>query len=188
MKYNFVELASFMGGAYAAAGPAFATRRPTKEEASALFPGGVLPEETHVFWELESASADSECVILIDEGLRGSPLLSFILAHEKGHIDRGHLEAPPSEDEIVTLENGTRIMNSATREIEADASAFRELGVDDPEQRVSLLMAVFRHVFISQGVPPEKVAAKSDEEIEKKLMEIEPVLGARLAAARDMVW
>lgn len=188
MKYNFVELATFMGGAYAAAAPAFVTRRPTKEEAAALFPNGVLPKETHIFWDLEPAEVGADHVILVDEGLKGSPLLPFILAHEKGHIDRGHLVTPPSEDEIVTLENGTRVMNSAIREIEADASAFRELGVDDPERRVALLMAVFRHVFISQGVPPEKVAAKSDEEIEKKLMEIEPVLGARLAASRDMVW
>lgn len=188
MKYNFVELATFMGGAYAAAAPAFATRRPTKEEASALFPGGVLPEETHVFWELESAEADSECVILIDEGLRGSPLLPFVVAHEKGHIERGHLDNPPSESEIITLENGTRVMNSSSREIEADCRAFRELGIAAPERRVALLMAVFRHVFISQGVPPEKVAARSDEELEKRLTEVEPVLGARLAAARNMVW
>ena len=188
MKYNFVDLGSFMGGAYIAAAPAFVGRRLTEEEAGDLFPGGALPEEIRIFWDLEPISADSNYVVLIDEGLRGSPLLSFILAHEKGHIERGHFDMSPSQEEIIVLESGTRFVNSASREIEADASAFRELGVDDPERRVALLMAVIRQVFISRGVPPEKVAAKSDEEIEKKLMEVGSVLGARLAAARVMVW
>lgn len=188
MKYNFVDLATFMGGAYAAAAPAFATRRPTKEEASALFPGGVLPEETHVFWELESASAGSDHVILIDERMRDTSLLPFIVAHEKGHIECGHLDSAPAEDEIVVLENGTRVMNSSRWEVEADTYAFRELGIAAPERRVALLMAVFRQAFISQGVPPEKVASNSNRELEEMLAEADPVLAVRISAARNMVW
>lgn len=188
MKYNFVELASFMGGAYAAAAPAFVTKRPTKEEAAGLFPNGVLPQETHAFWDLEPAETGSDHVILIDEGLRGSPLLPFILAHEKGHVELGHLDTAPLEEEIITLENGARVMISASREIEADASAFRELGIADADRRVALLMEVIRQAFVSQGVPPEKVAAKSDKEIEVRMAEVEPVLAARISAARNMIW